>query len=61
MQEIINKAKQLTAKQIMDWLRVNFILMETDGIVIDAMLCALETKIHETEYLQFIAELDAML
>lgn len=53
MEQMIAKAKELKAEQIKEWLEVNAYSEEYDDLVIQAMLCALQSKISEADFVAF--------
>lgn len=62
MKEMIIKASALKADQLKKWLAEN-VSNTDDGVmmVFDAMLAALESKMSETEFVQFVEGLEAAL
>ena len=56
-----NPADKLAANQIKVWLRENISDTSVDQFVVDAMLNALESKVCETEFIEFCGELEAVL
>lgn len=61
MQTMIDKAAQLTAKQLQDWLRANVANTEIDSLVVDAMVAALGSKMAGADYVAFCTELENLV